>query len=383
MAFMAVKLTSGGKSVFPLTSPPPKPIPLPDEALIAKVVTYADREITVTVPFPDTLELVAEVVNDLLEFPDQSGKTAKAIYIELDIEIQSWLVEIAMNPPSGVTAHVNPKNPTWAKFHIAYDENQPLNRAHLALSRKGGESYASWRLKFEFSPFKAGPVGLLKLIAGLEAVLPFMSVPKLIGAFSVARVDAAIDLIGATPLDLIAHIPKPGKRLVYVGSHGRPETVYFYELKSPLKSPPKRLGVQTFGPNRLKLYERRDYQLQLLLQPPYGPSPVTRAEVTMRWTKTRPLLSSLAELDNLFLGRRVAYAAAIPVGDPRAWRKFCLAAFGGGVDKSLYSWLPGPGAKFAKAYANCVGDLIDQTCWVGWWEGIKSTGLDAWVLADS
>jgi hypothetical protein len=68
-----VRLTSGGKLLFPLTSPPPKP----DENLIAKIVTYDDREITVTVPFPDTLELVAEVVNDLLQVPDLRGNRSR------------------------------------------------------------------------------------------------------------------------------------------------------------------------------------------------------------------------------------------------------------------------------------------------------------------
>lgn len=197
--------------------------------------------------------------------------------------------------------------------------------------------------------------------------------------FEVARIDSAIDCIGATPLDLIAHIPKPGKRMVYVGAHGTPESVYFYELKKHLVAPPKTLGVKTMGPHRLTLYERRAYHLQLSLQPPYGPCPVTRAEVTKRWTKKRPFLAEVPTLANLFVGRRVAYAAAVPAGDKRAWRQFCLAGFGGGVDKSFFSWFPGPGPKFAKAYSTCSGDLIDPSCWDRWLDGIEITGLSDWI----
>jgi hypothetical protein len=274
---------------------------------------------------------------------------------------------------------MNPGNPTWAKFFIAYDVVQPLNRARLTLKRTPGPDFGSWKLRFEISPSKAGPSGLLKLTAGLAAALPFLDIPKLISAFRVARLDGAIDCIGATPLDLIAHIPKPGKRMVFIGVQGRPESVYFYQAKPPLNAPPKKLGVRTTGPHRLTLYERRDYHLQLSLKPPYGPCPVTRAEVTRRWTKVRPLLSEIESIPNLFAGRRVAYAAAVPAGHPKIWRRFCLAAFGGGVDRSLFSWLPGPGSRFAQAYINCDGDLINPTCSSGWKAGLKATGLLNWM----
>ena len=150
----------------------------------------------------------------------------------------------------------------------------------------------------EFSPSKAGPAGLVKLIAALDHVLLLFDIDKVLADARVSRIDAAIDLIGANPIDLIAHIKKPGKRLVYVGAQGHPETFYLYERRKPLKNPPSSWSVKTTGPLRLKLYERRDYHRQLKLPPPYGPSPVTRAEVEMRWTKSRPLFSDLFSLKN-------------------------------------------------------------------------------------
>lgn len=375
---MAVKLTSGAKALFPLTSPPPKPTPEPDKALIAKVVSYGDREIIVTIPFPDSIELVAGITNDILDVPDLSGKSAKLMYSELDLDIQQSLVEIAMILPSFVKGGVN-LNKTKAEFFIQYDAVQPLNKGRLLLWRTKKDDFGSWSVRLEFSPAKAGAAGLQKLIEGIEAALPFLSSAKLLQSFRIARLDGAIDCIGASPLDLIAHVLKPGKRMVFVGDHGRPESVYFFERKEPLKKPPANLSVRTWGPQRLTLYERRDYHLQLLMQPPYGPCPVTRAEVTGRWTKNRPLLSQIASVPNLFVGRRVAYAAAVLTGQPKRWRQFCLAAFGGGVEKSLWSWIPGSGLKFAKAYSKCPGDLIDALCWDRWLDGLNATGLTNWI----
>lgn len=376
---MAVKVTIGGQLLFPLTSPPSKPEPAPDEKLVAKVMTYEDREVVVTIPFPDTIELVAGVTNDIVGVPDQSGKSTKLIYQELDHDIQNSLVEIAMGLPAFVTGNVNPNNPTKGTFFIAYDDAQPLSKARLSLRRTKGADFGSWSVKLEFSPAKAGPQGLVKLAAALEAVLPFLNIKKLIRAFTVGRIDCAIDCIGVRPIDLIAHIPVPGKRMVFVGDQGRPESVYFFKLKKPRTTPPQTLSVKTFGPQRLTLYERRDYHLQLCLKPPYGPCPVTRAEVSKRWTKKRPPLADLPMISNLFQGRRVGYAAAVPAANGRAWRGFCLAAFGGGVDGSLNSWFPGPGLKFHKAYRECPGDLIDQECWTGWSDGLKLTGLKKWI----
>ena len=51
---MAIKIyLPGEERLFPLTSPPKKPKPKPDEKFIGKVIEYADRTVLVSVPFPD------------------------------------------------------------------------------------------------------------------------------------------------------------------------------------------------------------------------------------------------------------------------------------------------------------------------------------------
>lgn len=273
-------------------------------------------------------------------------------------------------------------NPSQSKavFFASYDPSQSLSKARLSLERTKGADFGWWTCRLKFSPAKAGPEGLLKLTSAIEAIAPFANVKKLIASFRISRLDAAVDCIGASPLDLIAHVPKPGKRMVFVGAHGRPETVYHFALKKPFATPPQSYGVRTYGPNRLTLYERRDFHLQLALQPPYGEAPVTRAEVTKSWKKGRPALADLAEIPALFEGRRVAYAAAIAgVGGSRRWVQFCLAAFGGGVNKAFTAWLTRSGGKFAAAYQNCIGDLVDETCWERWEDGLDYTGLTEWI----
>lgn len=378
---MGVKLTSGAPLLFPLTSPPPKAEPLPAKALIWKTVTYADRKIIVTKPFPDTIELVAEIVNDILEVPDGSGKPVIQSYAELDQDIKNGLIEIKMSLPDFMSGSVNGSH-TKAEFYVSYDQPHPLNRAKVTIERKKYVEIPAWLIRLEFSASKAGPKGLVQLTSAIKAVLPFVNTEKLLQVFRIARLDAAVDLIGCAPLDVIAHVPKPGKRLVYVGTHGRPETVYFFEAKPLLKHVPKKISsTTTHGSHRLTLYERRDYHLQLLLDPPYGKCPVTRAEVTKRWTKDRPHLSDVPHLENFFKGRRIAYASGVPKRSSRAWQQFCYAVFGTGLEKAFWSWFPGPAPKFAKLYENCPGDLVDGSCWKLWHSGLQFTGLSGWIAA--
>ncbi|MDB5700692.1 MAG: hypothetical protein JWL66_891 [Sphingomonadales bacterium] len=377
-----MKLTSGKPTVYSLTSPPEKPDPEPPKELIAKVMEYDDRKILVTVPFPDSIELITDVFNDLLMTPYATGGSAKSVYNEIDADLTGWVAGYKTGETVFTPSPTVNNTSTKARYFLAYDAIQPLNRATLTLLRRLGPDYPIWSVRLEFSASKAGPEGLMKLLAGLEEALP-LNVPALLGSFLVSRVDPAIDLIGANPLDLIGHVPKPGKRLVYVGSHGRPETIYLYDAKKPLKSPPKSVTYNTLGTLRLKLYERRDYFRQLMLPPPYGNSPVTRAEIEMRWKKGRPYLRDLAEIKNLLKDRRVSYAPAVlktaNASTKKNWILYCLATFGGGAAKAQAKWPLSLGLKFRALYRGSDGDLLNETMWSRWENGISITGLDKWI----
>lgn len=380
---MAIKITVGKVPVYSLTSRPEQPKPYPPEGLIAHKAEFEDRAIVVTVPFPDTIELTLDLLNEHQVTPDTSHKSAKQIYAALDEDIQAALPEVAASVGSHITCSKLTKAETI--FMIGYSDLEPLHRARLTLRRRQSTDFGSWSIRLEFSAAKAQPAGLMKLTAALGEVLPFLNVASLFPDFRVSRVDPAIDLIGARPLDLIAHIPKPGKRLVYVGADGQPESVYLYEAKPPLKKPPATLSYNTRGTLRLKLYERSAYCQQHMMTPPYGTTPVTRSEVEMRWKKKtqRPLLRDLGDIGNLFHGRRVAYAPGVAdqlgIANAKSWIRFCLAVFGGGVSKSQSKWSVGAGLKLRQAYEVCKGDLISDTAWKRWGDGLDQTGLSAWI----
>lgn len=380
---MAVKISQGSAAVYSLTSRPEQPDPYPPEEFIAQGVEYPDREILVSIPFPDTVELTADILNDHHITPDTSKKSLKQVYAALDEEILAALPEICASLPNHITCSKLKKSE--AVFMIRYSELEPLHRARIELRRKEGTDFGSWRVRLEFSASKAGPSGLVKLIAAMSEVLPFLQVETLFPDFRVSRVDPAIDLIGARPLDLIAHIPHPGKRLVYVGEDGAAETIYLYQKKQPLKKPPASLSYSTLGTLRLKLYERKAYCEQLKLPAPYGGCPVTRAETQVRWKKKslRPLLKDFAGISNLMIGRRVAYAPAVvdqlKLPNPRDWLRYCLATFGGGVGKSQSKWPLGAGLKYRHAYFSCGGDLINDAAWERWPDGLAYTGLAEWI----
>jgi hypothetical protein len=379
---MAVQIKTGGTPVYSLTSPPEQPTPQPPSELIAKKMQYGDRAVLVTVPFPDSIELIAEVLNEHLLTPDTTGEGTKTIYKKIDTDLKNW----AKSVKAGET--LVPVTSAWtgekAKvvFDIQYDPDQPLNRARLTIFRKPTPDFGVWSVKYEFSASKAQAAGLVKLTSAFDDALPIVF-EKMLPDFRVSRVDPAIDLIGASPIDLIAHVPKPGKRMVFVGAGGQPESVYLYELKKPLLKPPASISKNTRGPLRLKLYERRDYFRQLALDPPYGDCPVTRVEIEMRWKKHRPKLADLAKVKNAFAGRNVGYAAKLAdeVPKPKDWLAFCLAAFGGGVATAQQKWQISSGLGYRKLYSSCPGDLINESCWDDWMAGLAITGLTAWIEA--
>ncbi|MES2271782.1 MAG: hypothetical protein V4533_12935 [Pseudomonadota bacterium] len=375
---MAVNFTIGGKLLYPLTSPPPKPEPKPDPKLIDKVVSYGDREVIVTVPFPDSIEMIVVLRNEHHIAPDTSFKSKKIISIQLDQEIQKQLVLASVEKPAWITGGAYP-NGKKADFRVAYDPAHPLHNGRVFLNRQLADDLPYWTMRVEFSASKAGTCGLVQLTAAIEHILPMFHVEKLLGDFQLSRVDAAIDCIGVTPIDLIAHIPKPGKRMVYIGDHGKPESVYCYAEKKQPNVPPKSYSYKTTGPLRMLLYERRDYLLQMKQPPTYGNCPVTRIEVPMRWKKNRPLLTDISLIKNLFQGRRVAYAAAVANMASKGWQQYCMAALGAGTSGAMFTWVPGPGGKYEKAYLTSAGDLVDPLNWEKWDVGLEQAGIAALI----
>lgn len=377
---MAVKLNLGLPGFSSLTSPPGSLKSEPDPSHFQTVKKYEDRTVYVSQPFPDSLELICPVLDTHTAQPDISGKSWKEIYKQLDQELMPYLMnEVTMNDVDNVIVGKKKKtgdNPS-VTFNIRFDPKDQTARAFFTLSRKFEDGMAAWTAKLELSAWKAGPAGLARIEKAIAEVFSFR-LHKMLPDMRISRLDAAIDLIGVEPLDLIGHAPEEGKRMVWVGDHGRPESIYFFKQKAHRTAPPLNLGVSTKGPQRLTLYERSAMQRQLGFPPTYGDVPVTRAEVSKRWTKDRPHLKDLLSISNLFEGRRVAYAAGVQP-KPRPWIAFCMAALGAGVVAPRWYWSLAGGAALAKAYADCEGDLVNEESWNEWVGGLTHTGLIDWV----
>jgi hypothetical protein len=341
-------------------------------------MTYADRKVWVMHPVPDTIELAAPVTNDILFVPDQSGKSAKGLYSQLDDELCGLIAAPPVTEGCGVKLVkliAPPHDQAKAIFAIDYAAHQT---AHFTLRRSPGDDYFTWQVRLEFSPSRAGPEGLQKIEDGIDLVAGLLDFDRLLGAFKVARLDAAIDCIAAVPLDLVARAHNEGKRVLYMSPGVGPETIYLREKKALPKQP---LGksTKTFGTLLMTLYERRAQHLQLGLPPPYGKWPATRVEIVKRWSNKRPSLEKLATIKNPFLKRHVAYAAAIPSKKPARWREFCLQAFIGGPEFAAEHPYGAARVAMAKAYRTFKADLIDQDNWAGWSNGLAHSGLNHWI----
>jgi hypothetical protein len=378
---LATKVTIGKPALFPLTSPPKQPSKKPDE-VVYSLKDYGDRQVWVSLPFPDSVELVCDLRPGHLAAKDASDKTLEVQFAELDKKLYDYIggADVWPKPPHPVT--LAKKSPVEvnrsATFFIKYDPDQPLNRATFTLRRCLDEGHGRWTAKLEFSARTAGKAGLSRLIDGVSKIVA-LSLPKMLPDMRVARLDVAVDCIGVVPIDLIVRVPDPGKRMTYLGDSGVPESHYLFARKPPPKKPPKKKSVRTRGAQRLTLYERRDYLRQLGLKPEFGDAPITRVEVAKRWSKSRPKLSEIGIIKNMFVGRHVAYAAAARTPSSMEWVRFCMAAFGAGVEKAMWLWLTRGGKVFATTYLKCKGDLVSPETWLAWGAGLKMTGLDGWV----
>jgi hypothetical protein len=381
---VTVKLTSGTGNLSALTSPPPSPQPLPDGKLVHKLMDYQDRMIWVTVPFPDKISLITDLTNEIQAVPDQSGKKLKFIYKELDELLKTGFKATPLTAGGPITSKHKGGDKQKAEFWIKYAGDAVAERAHVTFQRRIGETYPSWSIRIEFNPFKAGISGMSAIRDAIEMIIaPFLDFDRMLGSLQITRVDAAVDCIGARPLDLIVRVPKPGKRMIFASDDGDPEAVYLYEKKPDPASPPGNGSYRTTGPLRLKLYERSAYQRQYGQLPTYGGCPVTRSEVSVAWNKNRPLLSQLVDIKNPFEGRHVGYAAAFPPLDAsskrrKGWIAFCLTSFSTGVRAARWNALVS-GGLFAKWFAETPGDLVAEQAWEQWSSGVIYSGLMDWI----
>lgn len=369
---MAVKIVGEGEpQLYSLTSPPAEPKPQPDSEMVWKKVSYPDRAIIVSVPFPDKVSLIAEIQNEHLWHPS-SAASKEAQQGEMNSDLLEWLAVQKTETSEGVAPHITLGAKPSATFKIPIHGHGHAS-AHLTVSRyKYPAGAKRWFMRVEFNPARLGAAGVVQLTAQIsQCLLPLIVFEKLLPALRVSRVDVAVDCIGAQVIDLIVNIEKPGKRMLYVGESGLPESVYFFGHKAPL-SKPSTIPSKTTGPLRLLVYDKRAECIQHNLPAPYGNAPLTRVEAIRTWKQNRPLLSELGGIDNIFGTHRVAYAPQVGAYR-RDWKAYCKSAAGVGVSGAVSHLRE---LTFRKWHLECSGDLVDAQCWPEWGRGLAMTGMD-------
>jgi hypothetical protein len=339
--------------------------------MVWKKISYPDREIIVSVPFPDKVSLIAEIQNEHLWHPS-SASTKEVQQGKMNSDLIKWLESQKTETNEGTAPHVTLGAKPSATFKIPIPGANHAS-AHLTVSRYPYPAGAKrWFMRVEFNPARLGAEGVVQLTAQIsQCLLPLIMFDKILPALRVSRVDVAVDCIGAQVIDLIVNIKKPGKRMIYVGEAGLPESVYFFGRKT---APSKHvtMPLKTTGPVRLLVYDKRAECVQHNLPAPYGNAPVTRVEANRTWKQNRPLLSELGGIENIFETHRVAYAPK--VGEYRRdWKAYCRAAAGVGVSGAVSHPRE---LKFRQWHLECAGDLVDAQCWPEWGRGLAMTGMD-------
>ena len=367
---MPVQLNQPGQlASFPLTSPLEEVRERLGEDWISSVSDYEDRQIVVTVPFPDTIRLTGDLLNEDLLVPDHSGKSVFAVYQELDLALLQFVASFPADPSNGIEAE---KQTKYELNVLLKDGEEHLGWA--ALKRRKGKDYGVWSITLQFSPFKVGSDRLPILIDRLEDAFCMIDVVKLISRLRVSRCDLAIDMYGLRPFDLVLSMNGAGKWNAWENKH-HCETLYLYAPKAHPKEKPKHGSYKAHGRLLARIYDRSAHAKWHKLSEPAGGIPVTRFEVPRTWKSYRPSLATLSDVKNMLAGLGAGFAWPGSLGNNERWKRIHRARF---PDRGKWSELYFPiaeGIELNQLYDDFPQDLVSKNLWLRWSDGLSLTGI--------
>jgi hypothetical protein len=161
---MPVQLNQPGQlPSFPLTSPLEEVTKHLGDDWIASLADYGNRQIVVTVPFPDTIRLTGDLLNEDFIVPDHSGKSVFAVYQEIDLGLLQFVASFPADPSNGIEA----KKQTKYELNVLLKDGEE-HLGWAALKRRKGKDFGIWSFTLQFSPFKVGSESLPILIDRLQ-----------------------------------------------------------------------------------------------------------------------------------------------------------------------------------------------------------------------
>ena len=367
---MPVQLNQAGQlGSFPLTSPLEEMKKNLNEDWIASVNYHGDRQIVVTVPFPDTIRLTGDLLNEDLVVSDQSGKSVFAIYQELDLSLLQFVATFPADPSNGIEAE---KKTKYELNVLLKDGEDHLGWAML--KRRKGKDFGIWSFALQFSPFKVGSERLPILIDRLQDAFCMIDVVKLISRLPVSRCDLAIDIYGLRPFDLVLSMNRAGKWCAWENKK-HCETLYLYAPKDHPKEKPKHGSYKAHGRLLARIYDRSAHAKWYKLPEPAGGIPVTRFEVPRTWKSHRPSLATLNNVRNMLAGLGAGFAWPESLGTNKRWKRIHRARFPGRGKWSELGFPITEGIKLNQFYDDFAHDLISTGSWSGWSDGLSLTGI--------
>lgn len=375
---MPVTLTHGTEA----SNKPPVPTPSPEDYPVH--LTFSDgREVWVSAPKPDCISLIAPLAHSHF-LPKPTGEEQ---FLELIKGLSSSLA-MKEGPTGLVDTQFSQHEKFYEKIWLSAGDRDAGVFVQFIRPKKGKKPQP-WKLRLEFNPRKLGLVGLKALTDDLSYAKTFR-IDRFLADCRLTRLDVAVDFIGAAVSEVVASVALKGKRTFHVGDDGCLETMQFHRNNPPPKqtySPagePKKVPRSTdpLGPVIAKLYDRVKERAAVLQPAPFGPAPVTRAEIVKRWKGGGPKLVQLEAHKNLLLDLRVGYDGHLPPADLNEWKTYIAArrvTSKADTNKAMKLSIP-KAILLSHRYDHPASNLLlHEDLWSRWPVGLAATGLDYWI----
>ena len=201
---------------------------------------------------------------------------------------------------------------------------------------KSKSANAAHTLRIELNPAELGSDGALTLMDSLHAATgKAFRVGAFLASARVSKVDIAIDLVGVHVRDLLVSAKGEGKRVHYYGQDGELESVYVHKKFKPHDpeqlEPDQAVTRKGLGMLLVRAYDKVAERKSVGKKPPFGPSPVTRVEVSKtRFGNTQAKLKNLPKLKNPLEKIAAAHVRSTKGVNAWDWLGYVQARRGGG-----------------------------------------------------
>jgi hypothetical protein len=356
---------------FPITSPP---TPIPDTKLYQEKTLSDGRKVWISYPQADKLAFIIPISKYVYAKgvdPKLSVSDFVAKFVAHVIEPPLMLAEVLGQSQFTVEKKL------WKSTTLVFGKRDA--RVHFSYVK---DKTLGVSIRVHMNPRKIGLMGFNDLRKFLAEVF---DLPALRKFARVKELDVAIDVVGLTVGDIVAHHKKQAMRTYYVGKGGQLETVYMHKkpastdfpedphgIEKP-KLPKKRVGLVL-----VSVYDRVRYGERLGKDPPFGKAPVTRIELT-KYPFKKTQLEDLLGCKDLLSDLRAGYVGSqkVPVSS-FTWRRYHVARRTmTSADAAGLLGIPAKAIpKLEKGMKVNMPDLVTPAAtWAGWHEGLTQTGL--------